>query len=211
MIYLDYHRLDHEGDGVTTDRSILDQAVLIMKALAAVAAKRGIDEPKLSIDGHAAGNYAQTTAKDNLWLEGLSKRRAAACSAYIVSRGVSATSLQAAGFGCKIPAASGKDSKRVEINLKNGDDMYGLLTFYIAPLFFRMAQNLDLRCVLISDPSTSGAGAKTRLESRIKKFTPHCVFGYAITSRAKNGFEMCFAPRTLMCMVQNTSRIHTKV
>ena len=62
-------------------------------------------------------------------------------------------------------------------------------------------QNQDLRCVLISDPSTLGAGAKTRLhtpkavayheqphycrfmighslgrmESRIKKFTPHCV------------------------------------
>ena len=74
---------------------------------------------------------------------------------------------------------------------------------YIAPFFFKMAckQNLDLRCVLISDPSTLGAGAKTRLhtpnavtyheqpqycrfmighslvrtESRIKKFTPHCV------------------------------------
>ena len=45
----------------------------------------------------------------------------------------------------------------------------------IAPLFLKMAQNLDLRCVLISDPSTLGAGAKTRLESRIKKFTPHCV------------------------------------
>ena len=25
-------------------------------------------------------------------------------------------------------------------------------------------------------PSTLGAGAKTRLESRIKKFTPHCVY-----------------------------------
>ena len=29
--------------------------------------------------------------------------------------------------------------------------------------FFKMVQNLDLRCVLISDPSTLGAGAKTRL------------------------------------------------
>ena len=38
-----------------------------------------------------------------------------------------------------------------------------------------MAQNLDLRCVLISDPGTLGAGAKTRLESRIKGFPPHCV------------------------------------
>ena len=73
----------------------------------------------------------------------------------------------------------------------------------IKPLVVKMAckQNLDLRCVLISDPSTLGAGAKTRLhtpkavtyheqphccrfmighslgrmESRIKKFTPHCV------------------------------------
>ena len=43
--------------------------------------------------------------------------------------------------------------------------------------FFTMAckQNLDLRCVLISDPSTLDAGAQTRLKSRIKKFTPHCV------------------------------------
>ena len=72
-----------------------------------------------------------------------------------------------------------------------------------APLLVKMAckQNLVLRCVLISDPGTLGAGAKTRLhtpkavtyheqahycrfmmghslmrmESRIKKFTPHCV------------------------------------
>ena len=36
-------------------------------------------------------------------------------------------------------------------------------------------QNLDLRCVLISDPSTLGAGATSRLESRIKKCTPHCI------------------------------------
>ena len=41
------------------------------------------------------------------------------------------------------------------------------LTFYIAPLFFRMTckQNLDSRCVLISDPGTLGAGAKTRLHT----------------------------------------------
>ena len=36
-------------------------------------------------------------------------------------------------------------------------------------------QNLDLRCVWISDPGTLGAGAKTRLESRIKNFTPQCI------------------------------------
>ena len=39
-----------------------------------------------------------------------------------------------------------------------------------APRFFQNAQNLDLRCVLLSDPSTFGAGGKTRLASRIKKF-----------------------------------------
>ena len=46
----------------------------------------------------------------------------------------------------------------------------------MAPLFVKMAQNLDLRCALVPAPwVTLGAGAKTRLESRIKKFTPHCV------------------------------------
>ena len=48
---------------------------------------------------------------------------------------------------------------------------------YIAPLvLFKMACNLNLilRCVLIG-LSTLGAGAKTRLESRIKEFTPHCL------------------------------------
>ena len=34
---------------------------------------------------------------------------------------------------------------------------------------------LDLRCVWISNPSTLGAGVKTRLESRIQMFTPHCI------------------------------------
>ena len=76
-------------------------------------------------------------------------------------------------------------------------------TFYFGRFFIecRMAQNLDSRCVLISDPSTLGAGDKTRLhtpkavtyheqphycrfmighslgrmETRIKKFTPYCV------------------------------------
>ena len=32
-------------------------------------------------------------------------------------------------------------------------------------------------------PSTLGAGAKTRLESRIKKFTPHCIFRYITEER----------------------------
>ena len=40
-------------------------------------------------------------------------------------------------------------------------------------------QHLDLRCVLLSDPSTLGAGGpktKTRLESRIKKFKPPIIY-----------------------------------
>ena len=56
-----------------------------------------------------------------------------------------------------------------------------------------MAQNLHLRCVLISDPPTLGAGAKTRLytpkavtyhgagaKPSIKMFTPHCIYMYVV-------------------------------
>ena len=35
-------------------------------------------------------------------------------------------------------------------------------------------------------PSTLGAEAKTRLESRIKKFTPHCVFRYYLMKGTPN-------------------------
>ena len=96
-----------------------------------------------------------------------------------------------------------------------------------------MAQNLDLRCVLISDPSTLGAGAKTRLESRIKEIMPHCVCRPTLATmkarpvnpkflnrapffqnglQAKSGFEMCFdiGSRHLGCWGQNTSRIQNK-
>ena len=40
-----------------------------------------------------------------------------------------------------------------------------------------MAQHLDLRCVLFETPRTFGAAppAETRLESVIKKCTPHCI------------------------------------
>ena len=81
-----------------------------------------------------------------------------------------------------------------------GNDARASQSQILAPRL-KMAQNLDLGCVLISDPGTLGAGAKTRLhtpksvtyheqphycrfmiglnlvrtESRIKKFTPHCV------------------------------------
>ena len=51
-----------------------------------------------------------------------------------------------------------------------GAAQQGQLTTHdnIAPPLFKMAckQNLDLRCVLISDPNTLGAGAKTRLKSQ---------------------------------------------
>ena len=42
----------------------------------------------------------------------------------------------------------------------------------------KMAQHLDSRCVLLSDPSTLGAGGpnQTRLESSIKKFNPHLMY-----------------------------------
>ena len=48
-----------------------------------------------------------------------------------------------------------------------------------APLVFKMAQNLDLR---------QSAGAKTRLESRIKKCMPHCICRYSATPTTGYGF-----------------------
>ena len=46
-------------------------------------------------------------------------------------------------------------------------DLKFKLHSYSTPLIVKMAckQKLDLRCVLISDPSTLGAGAKTRLHT----------------------------------------------
>ena len=56
------------------------------------------------------------------------------------------------------------------------------LKCFCCAFFFQMAHNLDLSCVLISDPSTVRAGANARLESRIKKCTPHCVCRLSIPS-----------------------------
>ena len=39
---------------------------------------------------------------------------------------------------------------------------------------------------MISDPGTLCAGAKTRLESRIKKFTPRCVYRYPLLAQPVN-------------------------
>ena len=47
------------------------------------------------------------------------------------------------------------------------------------PFLFKTAQNWDLRCVLLSDPSIFGplgVPTKTRLESSIKKFNPHFIY-----------------------------------
>ena len=41
------------------------------------------------------------------------------------------------------------------------------------PLFFQNGAKSGFE--MCFGPSTQGAGAKTRLESRIKKFTPHCI------------------------------------
>ena len=115
------------------------------------------------------------------------------------------------GFGmCFGPSTLGAGAKtRLESRMKKFTPhcIYTLarqpIKSCITPLFFKMAckQNLDLRCVLISDPSTLGAGDKTRLhtpkavtyheqphycrfvighslgriESRITKFTLHCI------------------------------------
>ena len=48
---------------------------------------------------------------------------------------------------------------------------------YIAPPFLKKwCQNLNLRCVLLSDPSTFGTGGKTRLESSLKRFNLHFIY-----------------------------------
>ena len=55
--------------------------------------------------------------------------------------------------------------KYIDLVSPTPDQDRSISNSYITPLFFKMAckQNLDLRCVLISDPRTLGAGAKRRL------------------------------------------------
>ena len=78
-----------------------------------------------------------------------------------------------------------------------------ILTLTSRSLIFKMAHNLDLRCVLISDPSTLGPGAKIRLESRIKQLTPHCV-----CRQCKCGVNFFILDsRRARCWDQNTSQI----
>ena len=109
--------------------------------------------------------------------------------------------------------------------------LVGFILFY----FLQMAQHLDLRCVLISDPSTLGAEAKTRLhtpkavtyheqpqycrfmighslvrvESKIKKFTPHCICRYP----QSGGCQISVNPRadaTLAHTKADATLAHTK-
>ena len=56
-----------------------------------------------------------------------------------------------------------KTHKNAQVHVRPAN----LKILHRAPFFFKMAckQNLDLRCVLISDPGTLGAGAKTRLHT----------------------------------------------
>ena len=74
----------------------------------------------------------------------------------------------------RIPVVQRNVALRQNPNVAFGSTVI-LNVLHLAPFFFRMAckQNLDLRCILISDPGTLGAGARTRLESRIKTFTSH--------------------------------------
>ena len=57
-----------------------------------------------------------------------------------------------------------------------GDDVQNsrsISNYYIAPPFFQNGTKSGFEMCFC--PSTLGARAKARLESRIKKFTPHCV------------------------------------
>ena len=52
-------------------------------------------------------------------------------------------------------------------------------------LEMKMAQHLDSRCVLLSDPSAFDAGGKTRLESSLQTFKPHFIYGLLFPGRPK--------------------------
>ena len=85
-----------------------------------------------------------------------------------------------------------------------------------APFFQNGATSGFKMCVGLGPAAPKGAGAKTRLESRIKNFTPHCVCRPVEHDyiKSKSGFEMCFdiGSRHLGCWGQNTSRIqHNEV
>ena len=90
--------------------------------------KRGIDEPKLGIDGHAAGDYARNhrITKTTKGSHGLSKEQG--CRVHLRTSHFAWRLChkphKPPGLAARNPPPSGKDSKRIEINLENGDDMY---------------------------------------------------------------------------------------
>ena len=56
-----------------------------------------------------------------------------------------------------------------EIILKDGQPLTSYKLQYIVPPFSKWRHNMDLRCVLLSDPSTFGAGGvPTKTPSRIQ-------------------------------------------
>ena len=64
------------------------------------------------------------------------------------------------------------DATQIRVNCKGAQGKY-LHFNNAAPLFCQNGAKSGFE--MCFGPSTLGAGAKTRLESRIKKFTPHCV------------------------------------
>ena len=75
-------------------------------------------------------------------------------------------------------ASYGIPDDLVATNKSNLQEVWGqsIGKHTIAPFCKMAPKNLDLRCVLLSDPGTFGAGGKTRLESSVKKVNPHFVF-----------------------------------
>ena len=71
---------------------------------------------------------------------------------------------------------------------------------YIKLYKIKMAQHLDSRCVLISDPSTLGAGAKTRLESSIKKFKPHLIYDSFFSGQHLDNIKCVQMDDGIFCM-----------
>ena len=84
------------------------------------------------------------------------------------------------------PTNTHTTGQKVASNRPTNTDTYVALPIstilHRAPFFQNGAKSGFEMCF---GPSTMGAGAKTRLESRIKKFTPHCVCRYRGTHTEK--------------------------
>ena len=86
--------------------------------------------------------------------------------------------------------------------------------FFSLNLSWKIAckKHQDLRCVLVpapKGPGTLGARAKTRLESGIKKFTPHCFYCISRPDWGENGYFRMLRDADTMRTCSITSWVNT--